>query len=133
MLVNCNIDTPKFTLKGDRLCKCVKVYDGDTITVVFQPFSETPFYKFNIRLNGIDTPELRGSSPDEKEKAILARDFLANLILDEIIFIKLGDFDKYGRLLGDIYLSKDDTKSINELMIEKGHAYEYNGGTKKKF
>ena len=55
-----NKNTPKFTLEGDRPCKCVKVYDGYTITVVFQPFPDTPFYKYNIRLNGIDTPELRG-------------------------------------------------------------------------
>jgi hypothetical protein len=35
---NFNNDTPKFSLKGYKTYgKCVKVYDGDTIHVIFTP------------------------------------------------------------------------------------------------
>ena len=41
--------------------------------------------------------------------------------------------DKYGRVLGTIYLKEGDEKSINQLLIDKGYAYAYFGKTKKKF
>ena len=34
----------------------VKVYDGDTITIVSQlPYPSSPYYRFSVRLNGIDS------------------------------------------------------------------------------
>lgn len=136
-------NTSYFSLK-DRvyICKCVKVYDGDTITVVFKPFENCEFYKFSVRLSGIDTPEIRTNNEDEKKKAILVRDYLRELILDKLIIIKCGDFDKYGRLLAYIYLYNQKTpqeeindieKSINHLLISKNYAYLYDGGTKREF
>ena len=49
----------------------------------------------------------------------------------QLVFLKCGEFDKYGRLLGTIYVNQTDEKSVNDLMIENGYAYEYHGGTKK--
>ena len=43
-----------------------------------------------------------------------------------------GGFGKYGRLLGWLYLGIDADKSLNELMIEEGYAWPYDGGTKQK-
>ena len=40
-------------------------------------------------------------------------------------------FDKYGRLLGTLFLNEKDTKSVNQIMIDNGHGYKYDGGTKK--
>ena len=39
---------------------------------------------------------------------------------------------KYGRVLGEIFVKGHET-SVNELLKENGHAYEYHGGTKKIF
>ena len=39
------------------------------------------------------------------------------------------DFDKYGRLLVEVY--DDDTVSINNWLIDNGYAFAYDGGTKK--
>ena len=49
--------------------------------------------------------------------------------------------DKYGRPLCNIYLYKTkycifkyiDTYSINDIMIDNGFGYKYNGGKKKNF
>ena len=48
----------------------VKVYDGDTITIASKlPYPESPLYRFAVRLNGIDTPEIKGKNEDEKKAA----------------------------------------------------------------
>ena len=67
-----------------------------------------------------------------KEKAIEARDYLASLIKNEnqLVYIRCCDFDKYGRLLGLIFLNKDSKTSVNRMMIEKGYGSYYYGGTK---
>ena len=49
----------------------------------------------------------------------------------KIIQIICYDFDKYGRLLIEIS-DLDDTKTFNQVLIDEGYAYKYDGGTKKK-
>ena len=43
----------------------------------------------------------------------------------------VGGVGKYGRLLGWLYVGDQD-RSLNELMIDEGYAWSYDGGTKKK-
>lgn len=135
-LMQCSKKTPNFSFEGRTfVCKCVSVYDGDTITVAFCPYGDD-YYKFHIRLLGIDTPELRTNNPEEKKKGVEVRDFLRGLILNKLVVIKCGKFDKYGRLLGEVFTGTDvnaTEKSINELLVEKNYAYRYYGGTKKEF
>ena len=129
-------NTQFFTLEGNEyLCKCVKVYDGDTITVVFKPFEvnlPNSIYKYNVRLIGIDTPELKTDNIDEKKKALDVRDVLRGKILDKFIIIKCGKFDKYGRLLADVY-DENKIEHINKWLIDGGFANTYDGGTKQTF
>jgi len=65
--------------------KVIKVYDGDTLTVeaYLWPGLEA---KASVRLNGVDTPEIRGQCETEKQKAIQARDFVKGLILGKTVF-----------------------------------------------
>jgi endonuclease YncB( thermonuclease family) len=137
ILKNCDKKTKKFTLEGKtKLCKVVSVYDGDTCNVVFD--HNGVINRWNVRMNGYDTPEMRPSKSllnrDEiKKKAIASRDYLKSLVYNEeqLVYIKCGGFDKYGRLLGDIYINENDTESVNCLMVKNGHGYEYFGGKKK--
>ena len=46
--------------------------------------------------------------------------------------VKSHGVGKYGRLLGELFIKGED-KSLNELLKENGHAYEYDGGSKKVF
>jgi micrococcal nuclease len=125
-LEECTKNVPYFSFENlETKAKCVKVYDGDTITVVFDTFGT--FRKHHIRVDKIDTPELRTKDAREKELAIKARDFLREKILDKIIMLKCGKSDKYGRILALIYI---DGVEINQLMIDKKYAYAYFGGTK---
>lgn len=106
----------------------IKVYDGDTITIASKlPYSHSPLYRFSVRINGIDCPEIRTSDPNEKECAQMAKEFLHNLLMNKTVILKEVDTDKYGRLLADVYI---DNKNISDLMIEKNFAVKYDGGTK---
>jgi endonuclease YncB( thermonuclease family) len=46
--------------------------------------------------------------------------------------VKTEKDGKYGRMLGWLYKYPEDTMSINQLMIDKGYAWAYDGGTKEK-
>ena len=108
----------------DFIAKCVEVYDGDTITVVICFDLTNKFLKFKVRLLGIDTPEIRTRDKLEKKRGFEARDYLRSLILNKLIYLKCGKFDKYGRLLGTV-LSINDHKNINDLLIDGGYAEPY--------
>jgi len=110
--------------------KVIKVYDGDTITIANKlPVKNSPIYRFSVRLNGIDTPEMKSKHDWEKVCARQAKDFLSNKILGKIVELKDVKNEKYGRVLATVYLNG---KNINKLMIDKKHAIPYYGGTKHK-
>ena len=106
------------------------------MVILFMSFSKMPhsneYNKWVIRMMGIDTPEIKAKNTNEKQLAVKARDFLRDLILDKIIIIECLDFDKYGRLLGNLFIEGNDI-SISNMMIEKGYAKAYDGGTKTKW
>lgn len=142
----------EFRIIGVYRALVVDVYDGDTITCVFDPFPESQYskkYWFKVRLMGIDTPEMKPTkSPagrpytSEEKKYIKslaeqARKILQEHILNNEIIIHIHDVrEKYGRLLGDIYpiscadqlLSNED--SYNHMLCNTTLARRYTGGTK---
>ena len=58
--------------------KIVSVYDGDTVKAIF-PLNGV-MYKWNCRLGGVDTPELRTKSDIEKKHGYFVRDQLREKI-----------------------------------------------------
>ena len=106
--------------------KVLSVYDGDTCTVLLSLGCHVTLQQ-SIRLYGINTPELRG---DTKLAGLEARDFLSEQILNKDVYVQTfkDKTEKYGRLLGKIYLSDPapgNVPTINELMISSGHAVSY--------
>jgi endonuclease YncB( thermonuclease family) len=124
-------DTSVFTfpVKGGRV---IKVYDGDTITIAAKlPMKKSPIYRFNVRLNGIDTPEMKGVgvTEDEKNTAHQAQDFVSNLILNKYVRLENVQNEKYGRILADVYIGDIH---LNQLLLKERYAVVYSGGTKIK-
>jgi endonuclease YncB( thermonuclease family) len=119
----------KFPLKGGRV---IKVYDGDSITIAskLSP-SEPELYRFSVRLNGIDTPEMKGKevTEEEKEAAKNVRDFVANLVLNKFVRLENVSNEKYGRILADVYIGDIH---LNSLLLKERYAVKYDGGIKKK-
>ena len=121
-------DTVEFTfpINGGRV---IKVYDGDTITIAAKlPFDNSPLYRLSVRLNGIDTPEIKGKTEDEKTAAKQVKDALSNLILNKRVSLKNIQTEKYGRILADVYIGE---LHINQWLITEKYAVKYDGGTKK--
>lgn len=138
------------------LCKCVQVIDGDTIRIAFRQ-NYTPFpLQLKVRLSGIDTPEMkpRLNNPHReeiKEKANAAKKFVIEALErsplgPNVIVVRFFNNDKYGRPLVDIYSSLTineaqellegkelNLKSLNQILIEEGHANGYDGGHKSDF
>lgn len=113
-----------------KITEIVKIVDGDTVDLIID-LGFNILCKERIRLNRVDTPE--SNSKDEKEKllALEAKEFLSLWLTNQNnLKIKTAKDDKYGRYLGEIY--GDQHLCINDLLIEKGYAWEYDGGTKKK-
>lgn len=98
-----------------------KVYDGDTVHAVFA-IEEGGYFRWSCRLAKINTPELRSLDSEERELALRAKIALAEKVLHQQVRIRLGKFDKYGRLLATIYLNDEN---INEWLISKGYAKPY--------
>lgn len=134
------------------------IYDGDTITLLIptklsiynmcsfntidldtdtNKSNKIILNKIKVRLYGIDTPELKPKKnlPNREAhiaKAKEARDYLSELILNKIIKVVFMSNDKYGRPLVKLYLYDliSDELCVNDLMIKKGLAKKYDGGTK---
>ena len=145
-------DTPFFSLSGKECWgRVVQIYDGDTMKIVIKLFDG--YYKFNCRLNGIDTCEIKSKEPENKLKAIKARNRVLQLVnkhepiqldkaftkkeldayLDKhvcLVWMKCCEFDKYGRLLVHVYENDKSPQSISDILLAEKLAYTYNGGTK---
>ena len=124
-------DAPEFSLEGNIVeAKVLSVYDGDTIKCAF-PLNNK-MYKWNCRLSGVDTPEIRTRNKTEKEYGYKVRNNLREKILGKVVNLECGDFDKYGRLLVNVKC-KDDDCCVNDWLINNNFAFKYNGGTRKSW
>lgn len=87
--------SPHKQITEDFRATVVRVHDGDTITL------RTGFrdFDFPLRFLDIDAPEMNMGGE-------VARDWLRNRILDEVVQILINfknRVDKYGRLLGHVF------------------------------
>lgn len=119
--------------------KCIDVYDGDTVKLAFHLFNnpDMDIVIYSCRLDGIDAPEVKSSNEKEKQCAKKSRDYLRELCLDKCIWAEFFTerCEKYGRLLVDLYVLLDgdsELTRVNDLLIQKGYACSYDGGTKTK-
>ena len=115
-------------------CKLDRVVDGDTCDALIDLGFDT-WVKKRIRFKGMDTWESRTRDLDEKKKGLAAKAFTKDLLENsddgKFSIISYGT-GKYGRVLGELFV-KGHEKSVNQLLLENGHAYEYEGGKKKVF
>jgi len=114
--------------------KVENVVDGDTIDVLIDLGFDILFSS-RVRLAGIDTPESRTRDLKEKALGLESKEYLKKALKDAKSVVikteKMDSSEKYGRILGWIYIN-DDTESINDKMINDGYAWGYMGDTKVK-
>jgi micrococcal nuclease len=112
------------------VAKIISVYDGDTFRADIANWQAIAGKNIGIRVNGIDTPEIRGKCPQEKELAIQARD-VARQVLQDASVVELRHIQrgKYFRLVAVVIA---DGQNLGDLLIGRGLAVPYDGGTKTK-
>jgi micrococcal nuclease len=124
-----------------RIKSVLKVVDGDTIDASIDLGFDISLEK-RIRLAGVDTPESRTTDVNEKKLGLEVKEWLKKKLegqTDIIVKTELPDStEKYGRILGHLFIGDKEVsavnkkKSVNQMMIDDGYAWEYDGGTKKK-
>ena len=109
----------------------LRVVDGDTADAAIDCGFNISVKK-RIRFKGVDTWESRTRNLEEKKLGLKAKAYTLEMLSrnDGKFTVKSHGVGKYGRLLGEIFIEGED-KSLNDLLIENGHAYEYEGGKKK--
>lgn len=110
---------------GPYQAAVVKVIDGDTLklNVAIWPGLTQ---RISLRLNGVDTPEKRGSPACEKELAKQATEFTRQFVSKGAVIVSDVKLGKYaGRALGSVTV---DGKDLVEALIQAGHGRAYDGG-----
>ena len=84
--------------------------------------------KISIRVNGIDTPEIRGKCEKEKYDAQQAQQMVADILKDaDQIVLRNMERGKYFRIAADVMV---DGENLADMLIEAGTAVRYDGGKK---
>ena len=105
-------------------------YDGDTITFNLPGLHPIIGEKISIRVNGIDTPEIRGKCEKEKYDAKQAKEMVSDILKEaEQITLKNMERGKYFRIAADVIV---DGENLADMLIEAGMAVRYDGGKKNK-
>ena len=109
--------------------RVISVYDGDTVTIARKKsiLWKSKVYSYKVRLNGIDCPELRGSSEEEKCYALKAKEVVQKLALNKNVRIDIHGYDKYGRLLASVISENVD---LSKHLLSLGLAVPYDGKAK---
>ena len=110
------------------ITKVVSVYDGDTFTAAIATYPAIAGDKIDIRVSGIDTPEINGKSATERTLAQKAKAEAKNMLTSgKIVELRNMRRDKYFRILAEVYV---DGESLAQRLINKGLAVPYDGGKK---
>lgn len=104
--------------------KDVQAVDGDTIVGTIELIDDV-FARKKIRVNGVDSAELKSQDPTKKALAIKAKEFTAAFVSGKCTFTRSKTHEKYGRFLGDVDC---DGKSLKEELLKNGLAKPYSGG-----
>ena len=108
------------------LATLLSVTDGDTFKArvpVWQGIEVTTA----VRIQGVDTPELRGRCEHERVLAAKAKDALSDILNSgKAITLHNVDDDKYsGRVSAQVFVDGD---SVADKLIRRGLARPYDGG-----
>jgi len=122
--VSCAHDKETF-----RCVEYVRNYDADTITVNIPNTHPLLGKEANIRVYGIDTPEIRTKNLCEKKLAkegkAVVEAMLKKAKTINLVNVKKG---KYFRVLADVEI---DGVSLSKFLLKNGYGYKYLGKTKK--
>lgn len=98
-----------FAVQADFTGRVVKISDGDSVTVL-----DNNKVQHRIRLTGIDAPERNQAFGSRSKQS------LSELIFSKTVTVSTNKRDRYGRILGKIYVNGID---VNKEQIRRGMAW----------
>lgn len=105
-----------------------RVVDGDTIQVRADIWLGQSL-SIRVRIDGVDAPELEARCPEERERAVAARDLLVRRLGTGSVKLTRIVYDKYGgRVRAHVGDSKGD---IAEALLAANLARPYFGGRRE--
>jgi endonuclease YncB( thermonuclease family) len=117
------------SLPGPVPARVLEVVDGDTIKVRARVWLGQEV-ETNVRLAGIDAPELHGRCPRERAMAEDAKRYLAGRIGNQDVRLRDVRFDKYGgRVLATVETPRGE--DLAQGMVAAGLARRYGGETRQ--
>lgn len=112
-----------------EVSEVTSIYDGDTFRVNIKNYPPIVGERIGIRVNGIDTPEMRGKCEQEKKAAQAAKQFTVDKLRNaKKIELRNMKRDKYFRILADVFV---DGENLAALLLKAKHGIEYHGDTKQ--
>ncbi|MEQ1952357.1 thermonuclease family protein [Mesorhizobium yinganensis] len=114
---------------GPVEARVLSVLDGDTFMAEAHVWPGQ-FVRINVRIRGVDAPEMKGRCASERQAARQARDVLTLMLGEEpVIISNIGGAKYYGRVLADVFTS--DGEEVARVLIEEGLARPYHGGKRQ--
>ncbi len=131
MLLLAGVTVPVFApglaeiVPGPIPARVLRVIDGDTIVVRARIWlgqnNDT-----QVRLDGVDTPEINGKCENERRLAIKARNFIVSMTVGGVVVLRQIHYGKYaGRVVARVY-SRDD-KDFSKALLQAGLGRQYEG------
>jgi endonuclease YncB( thermonuclease family) len=117
---------------GDAVvAEVTSIYDGDTFKVNLQGYPPITGERIGIRINGIDTPEMKDNRPKIKALARKAKQYTVERSREgKQIILRNMQRGKYFRIVADVYV---DGSNLGQELISAGLAKPYDGGKKPKW
>ncbi|MEQ9519259.1 MAG: nuclease [Parvibaculum sp.] len=112
-------------IAGPVSAAVVRVVDGDTIEVRARIWIGQDV-RVLVRLDGIDTPELRGKCDEEKVRARAARDHLAPITGGEVALTGIYEGKFAGRVVANV--THEAMGDLSLSLLEANLARPYSGG-----
>ena len=115
-------DENLFILSPDQV---VDVYDGDTFKIDLPSMHPLFGDDLSIRLLGVDTPEMRGTTDEVKVLAMQAQQVTEKALKGASkIELKNPQRGKYFRIISEVWI---DGESLADMLKKKGLAKDYDG------
>ena len=118
------------TFGSVTISEVTSIYDGDTFRANIPGYPPIIGQRMGIRINGVDTPEIRGKCEQEKVLARKAKQYTVTALRNaKTIELRNMQRGKYFRIVADVYA---DDQSVGEGLVREGLAVVYDGGKKVK-
>lgn len=117
------------TFGGPVEARVISVLEGDTFLAEALVWPGHPV-RVNVRIRGIDAPEMKARCAAERAAAVGARDALAGLLTQGgVIISNIAGAKYYGRVLADV--TTPDGRPLDRFLLDRNLVRLYGGGRRE--